>query len=159
MWFCWYGFAFCLIPFCFFYHFYPLTAPLVIPDIIFFWNTNTIMTRGTVAIDVAANITRLGFHSAARLCGFWTNLKIALGTVCLMSDVNHNCANKSSFHDLINTKMKQVNSPGKVSGKITFQKICIREAPSTFAAFQRSSGISSKKDCRTNTASGKLRAV
>ena len=53
-------------------------------------------------------------------------------------------ASRNSFQQNMKTRIAVVAMPGRASGAITFRKICRCEAPSTFAAFSRSQGISRK---------------
>src|ERR1700743_1626880 len=104
------------------------------------WKIMTKMTIGIVMITAAAAIDPIGNVN-------WdTPVKkpIAAGGVrAEFVDVSE-MASSNSFQQNMNTRIAVVAIPGRASGAITCRKISRCEAPSIFAAFSRSQGISRK---------------
>src|ERR1700745_3074860 len=104
------------------------------------WKIMTKMTIGIVMMTAAAAIDPIGKVN-------WdTPVKkpIAAGAVrAEFVDVSE-MASRNSFQQNMHTRMAGGAVPGGASGAITFRKICRCDAPSTFAAFSRSQGISRK---------------
>src|SRR5690606_9926301 len=96
---------------------------------------------GTVITTAAAEIVPVGSsncESPVKNCS-------ATGTVREASVEVSEMANRKSFQQKMNTRIAVVNMPGAASGAITFQNAWNGVAPSIFAAFSNSHGISRKK--------------
>ncbi len=68
----------------------------------------------------------------------------AAGTVRDASVDVSEMANRKSFQQKMNTRIAEVNMPGAASGAITLRNAWPGVAPSIFAAFSNSHGISRK---------------
>src|SRR5690348_16727767 len=98
------------------------------------------MMIGTVITTAAAAIDPVGCWN----CELPVKNAIAAGTVRADSVEVSEIANRKSFQQKMNTRMAVVNTPGAASGAMTRRNACPGVAPSIFAAFSSSQGISRK---------------
>src|ERR1039458_3112232 len=122
----------------------PLTAPDVSPATIRRWKNSTKMMIGMVITTAAAAIGPVG------AVNWELPLKkpSAAGAVrALIVEVNE-IAKMKSFQQNRNTRIAVVTMPGAASGAMTLVKAWNGVAPSIFAAFSSSHGISRKKAAR-----------
>src|SRR5262249_50031319 len=119
---------------------HPFTAPEVRPATIRRWKNNTKMIIGTVITTAAAEIDPVGSSN----CELPVKLAMAAGTVRAAPVDVSEMANRKSFQQKMNTRIAVVTTPGAASGTITDRNACAGVAPSIFAAFSSSHGISRK---------------
>src|SRR3954452_6527202 len=104
------------------------------------WKNRTMMMIGTVTTTAAAAIDPVGCWN----CDAPGNCEIAAGTVWAAFVEVSDTAKTKSFQAKMKTRIAVVNMPGAASGAMTFVKACHGVAPSIFAAFSSSHGISRK---------------
>src|SRR5688572_16532385 len=102
------------------------------------------MMIGTVTITAAAAIEPVGWVKVESP----VKKASAAGTVREASDEVSEIAKRKSFQAKMKTRIAAVNMPGAASGTITLVKAWKGVAPSTWAAFSRSQGISRKNATR-----------
>src|SRR5688500_1938851 len=95
---------------------------------------------GTVITTAAAAIDPVGSSN----CDDPVKNDSAAGTVREASVEVSEIANRKSFQQKMNTRIAVVNTPGAARGAITLRNACAGVAPSIFAAFSSSHGISRK---------------
>src|SRR6476469_10615635 len=105
------------------------------------WNSSTKRMIGIVMTTAAAAIEPVG----AVNCELPLKNPMAAGTVRARVVEVSEMANRKSFQQKMNTRIAVVNMPGAARGAITLVKAWNGVAPSIFAAFSSSQGISRKK--------------
>src|SRR5512143_56554 len=95
---------------------------------------------GMVMMTAAAAIEPIGVSN----CEAPVKNASAAGTVRALSVDVSEIAMRNSFQQKMNTRMAVVTMPGAASGAMTRMNAWVGVAPSTWAAFSRSQGISRK---------------
>ncbi len=113
------------------------------------------MMMGTVTTTAAAAIDPVGCSN----CEAPVKKAIEAGTVRADSVEVRVMAKRKSFQAKMNTRMAAVNTPGAARGTITRRKAWKGVAPSTWAAFSRSQGISRKNADNVQMASGRVKVM
>src|SRR3954447_15346505 len=119
---------------------HPFTAPDVSPATMRRWKKSTNRMIGIVMITAAAQMEPVG----AVNCDDPVKNPIAAGTVRARVVEVREIAKRKSFQHAMNTRIAVVNMPGAASGAMTRRKAWNGVAPSIFAAFSSSHGISRK---------------
>src|SRR3954454_21042671 len=118
----------------------PFTAPEVSPATMRRWKNNTNRMIGIVITTAAAEIVPVGDSKYEAPVKNWSAAGTVLDAFVDVSEI----ANRKSFQQKMNTRMAVVNTPGAASGAITLRNAWPGVAPSIFAAFSSSHGISRK---------------
>ena len=104
------------------------------------WKNSTNNTIGIVITTAAAQICPVGSSNWDAPVKNWSAAGTVRDRVVAVSEM----ANRKSFQQKMNTRIAVVNTPGAASGAITRRNACPGVAPSIFAAFSSSHGISRK---------------